>query len=113
MIRRQTFIAPTGSNTVDTGVLEGEYGEPLLSVFWKRLHSQLAEAVGLDSIELGMNCLDVEESADGVLLKFEGGESVKAKCVLAADGIHSCESHAQEGFMLFPQTIFPATQKKY
>lgn len=27
-------------------VFEGKFGEPLLSVFWKTLHAQLAEAVG-------------------------------------------------------------------
>lgn len=92
MIRRQVFTTPEASSTVDTSVLEGDYGEPLLSVFWKRLHSQLAEAVGGSDIELGMNCQDVEELPDGVLLRFEGGATVKAKCVLAADGIHSCKS---------------------
>jgi 2-polyprenyl-6-methoxyphenol hydroxylase-like FAD-dependent oxidoreductase len=32
---------------------------------------------------------DVEEQADGVLLRFEDGSTVKARCVLAADGVHS------------------------
>jgi hypothetical protein len=56
VIRRQTFTTPNASSTDDLGGLEEQFGQPLLSVFWKRLHSQLAEAVGPELIQLGVNC---------------------------------------------------------
>ena len=89
VIRRQTFQTPEGSTTVDTAGFERKHGQPLLSVFWKTLHSQLADAVGLEMIEMGCNCCDIVEEDDGVLIHFEDGRAVKAQCVLAADGIHS------------------------
>jgi len=88
-IGRQIFTSTEGTTTMDTSRFEEEHGQPLLSVFWKTLHSQLAEAVGQEVIEMGCNCCDVVEEEDGVLICFEDGRSIRAQCVIAADGIHS------------------------
>jgi 2-polyprenyl-6-methoxyphenol hydroxylase-like FAD-dependent oxidoreductase len=88
----------------------GKYGEPLLSVFWQTLHAQLADAVGRGEIGMGKKCVEVvmlPEEGEGeggtdththtdtkgkggrVRVCFEDGTSVRAQCVLAADGVHS------------------------
>ena len=88
--------------TEDTGVFVDKYGEPLLSVFWQTLHAQLADAVGREEIGMGKKCVEVvmlsEEEGGGkgegggrVRVCFEDGTSVRAQCVLAADGVHSGE----------------------
>jgi len=71
-------------------------------VFWKTLHTQLAQAVQEGRKEgpivMGKACVDVvrleeeeEEEGEGgrVMLTFDDGSRVKAQCVLAADGVHS------------------------
>ena len=79
-------------------------------MFWKTLHTQLAEAVGVEGgggggrgkIVMGRACVDVspvlpEEGGGGgggggrVRLTFDDGSTVRAQCVLAADGVHSSE----------------------
>ncbi|KAM3567813.1 hypothetical protein VYU27_010048, partial [Nannochloropsis oceanica] len=115
VIRKQTFETPAQSVTEDTGIFESKYKEPLLSVFWQTLHTQLAQAVlegrreggregggGDPVVVMGKACVDVvalgeeeegEEEAGGeggrVLLMFDDGSRVKAQCILAADGVHS------------------------
>ena len=91
VIERQTFDTPEKSETVDTLSFGKANGQPLMSVFWQRLHSQLAAEVGKENIILGKNCIDIKEMDDGnsVSLVFEDGETLETKFVLACDGIHS------------------------
>jgi len=105
------------------GIFESKYKEPLLSVFWQTLHTQLAQAVleggreggregggGDPVVVMGKACVDVvalgeegegEEEVGGeggrVLLMFDDGSRVKAQCVLAADGVHSGREGGREG----------------
>ncbi|EWM21201.1 salicylate 1-monooxygenase, partial [Nannochloropsis gaditana] len=115
VIRKQTFNTPARNVTEDTGTFSSLYGEPLLSVFWKHLHGQLARAVreggkeggkeggGDDrgSILMGKACVDVVPFPEGgreggrVQLLFADGSTVRAQCVLAADGVHSGRGEAE------------------
>ena len=91
IIGRQTFDTPEKSETVDTLAFCEANGQPLMSVFWQRLHSQLAAEVGKENIILGKNCIDIKETqgSESVTLSFEDGETLETKFVLACDGIHS------------------------
>lgn len=64
------------------------YAWPQLSIHRADLHQVLAAAVG-DALVLGAKCAALEQDAEGVILRFENGASVRADAAIGCDGIHS------------------------
>ncbi len=77
----------------DLGVIsEQRYGSPYIFIHRGDLHRRLADAVRAykpDAIRLGARCIGLEQSADAVLLRSEGGQSVRGRLLIGADGAHS------------------------
>lgn len=53
------------------------------------LHQLLLSLVPPGSIHTGAECVDVENSRDGAVLRLAGGREIEADVVIGADGIHS------------------------
>lgn len=68
------------------------YGYPYLTIHRNDLHQALAAGIGRidpDAIKLGARCIDVEQDADGVELRFADGRRARADVAIGADGVHS------------------------
>jgi salicylate hydroxylase len=68
------------------------YGFPYITIHRGDLHGVIAQAVLAakpGAIHLNRRCIALEETADGVALRFESGDPVTAKLVIGADGVHS------------------------
>lgn len=71
---------------------EERYGSPFLAVHRADLQNVLVEAVRAakpDAIQLSSRCVSVTPETDAVTLGFADGSSVRARCVVGADGVHS------------------------
>jgi salicylate hydroxylase len=76
----------------DLGALSVErYGFPYYTVYRPDLLAVLADGVRRekpDAIHLGVPCTGLEQDADGVTLKLEGG-AARGDVLIGADGVHS------------------------
>lgn len=77
----------------DLGVVSEErYGAPYIFIHRGDLHRVLAEAVRAlkpDAIRQGACCVGLEQTADAVVLRLEGGASARGALLIGADGVHS------------------------
>src|SRR5271170_1959402 len=67
------------------------YGSPYITVHRGDLHNVLARSLlqaKPDAIRLNRKCVGLAQNADDVELRFEAGETVTAKLVVGADGLH-------------------------
>lgn len=68
------------------------YGAPYLTIHRNDLHTVLADAVRAirpDAIRLASRCVDVEQGAGGVTLRFAAGPAERYDLAVGADGVHS------------------------
>lgn len=68
------------------------YGFPYVTIHRNDLHQALAAGIrriAPDCIKLGMRCIGVDQSANGVALNFANGINLKADIAVGADGVHS------------------------
>lgn len=65
------------------------FGAPYYTMHRADLHSALLSLLPADTVRLGMRCVAVEQTGDGVLLHFAGGSTQRCDVVAGADGIHS------------------------
>lgn len=77
-----THVAPI--LTVDSAGWNGMYG-----VHRADLLAGLADALPADRIHTGHRCVGFEQDADGAVVTFDNGATVRSDGVIAADGIHS------------------------
>jgi len=80
-------------NWFDLGaVTQQRYGTPHVMLHRGDLHGLLADAVRVlkpDAVKLGKRCVAISDMPDHTGVRFEDGETVRAACVIGADGIHS------------------------
>lgn len=65
------------------------FGAPYYTFHRADLHRSLHDLVPDEMIELNRKCAGVEDSPDGVTVRFTDGGTVTADLVIGADGIHS------------------------
>ncbi len=68
---------------------EQAYGAPYLLAHRGDLHAALASAVPPEVVRLNHRLTGIDQTAEGVRLSFENGQSATADAVIAADGVHS------------------------
>jgi len=98
---------------------EQRYGAPYLLMHRGDLHALLASVVPAERIHRGKQLVDLEQSPDGVGLRFKDGTSVRADAVIASDGVHSLvreklfgpEKPTYSGRVAY-RTTFPASRLK-
>lgn len=73
----------------DMDECESLYGEAAWLVHRADLLDALLAAVDKDSLHLGHQCTNIEQSSSGVTVTFANGASAKGEILVAADGIHS------------------------
>jgi len=73
------------------------YGYPHIQIHRGHLHEILAEAVGREQMRLGARAVGIAEEADGVAIRTEAGETIRAAAAVGADGIHSVVREALFG----------------
>ena len=77
---------------------EDKYGAPYLLAHRGDLHAALASAVPDEIVRLNHRLTGIEQKADGaVRLIFEGGTTIDADAVVAADGVNSVAQEALFG----------------
>ena len=73
---------------------EDKYGAPYLLAHRGDLHAALASAVPDEIVRLNHRLTGIEQKADGaVRLIFDGGATIDADAVVAADGVNSVHWH--------------------
>ena len=68
------------------------YGFPYITIHRGDLHGVIAQALlqaKPGAIHLNRKCVGLAQTPDGVELRFENGEPVRASIVVGADGVHS------------------------
>jgi salicylate hydroxylase len=77
----------------DLGVVSEErYGAPYIFMHRGDLHRILADAVRArapDAIRQGARCVGLEQRADSVVLRLDGGATARGRLLIGADGVHS------------------------
>ncbi|HET7889181.1 MAG TPA: FAD-dependent monooxygenase [Bradyrhizobium sp.] len=68
---------------------EAKFGAPYLLAHRGDLHAALAGIVPDECIRLSHKLVGLDETPDGVRLRFANGASVSADAVIGADGVHS------------------------
>lgn len=68
---------------------EARFGLPLIAIRWSSLQQLLLAELPNDVIQMGRHVLDAREDAEGILLRFETGESEPFDLAVATDGVHS------------------------
>ncbi len=76
-------------NHVDLRPLIAQVGQRPYPVSRTDLQQMLLEAVGVDTVQLGMKCVAVEEDESGATAIFEDGHRATGDLIVGADGIHS------------------------
>ena len=97
---------------------EDKYGAPYLLAHRGDLHAALASAVPDEIVRLNHRLTGIEQKADGaVRLIFEGGTTIDADAVVAADGVNSVAQEALFGAStpnftgrIAYRTVFPASR---
>ena len=68
---------------------ERKFGAPYLLAHRGDLHAALASAVPGDSVRLNHKLAGLDETGDGIRLRFANGATATADAVVGADGVHS------------------------
>ncbi len=97
---------------------EDKYGAPYLLAHRGDLHAALASAVPDEIVRLNHRLTGLEQKADGaVRLAFDGGATVEADAVVAADGVNSVAQEVLFGTSapnfagrIAYRTVFPASR---
>ena len=97
---------------------EDKYGAPYLLAHRGDLHAALASAVPDEIVRLNHRLTGLDQKADGaVRLTFDGGVTVEADAVIAADGVNSVAQEALFGASapnftgrIAYRTVFPASR---
>ena len=97
---------------------EDKYGAPYLLAHRGDLHAALASAVPDEIVRLNHRLTGIEQKADGaVRLIFDGGATIDADAVVAADGVNSVAQEALFGAStpnftgrIAYRTVFPASR---
>jgi 2-polyprenyl-6-methoxyphenol hydroxylase-like FAD-dependent oxidoreductase len=82
---------------LDPGRLEARFGAPLMMFHRAELHRVLHRAAGGDAVRLGAECAGVEQEADAVTVRLQGGCSERGDLAVGADGIRSTVRAAVAG----------------
>lgn len=65
------------------------FGAPFWGIHRASLQRTLSETLGVERLHLGRCLTGVSDRADGVVLTFRDGRTVRARTVVGADGVHS------------------------
>ena len=76
-------------NHVDLELLTRQVGQHSYPIARTDLQRILLEAVGKDTVHLGMRYAAIEETDSGVTIQFENGHQATGDVLVGADGIHS------------------------
>jgi 6-hydroxynicotinate 3-monooxygenase len=94
---------------------EQAYGAPYLLAHRGDLHAALASAVPDEIVKLDHRLTGIDQTADGVRITFDNGNTVTADAAIAADGVHSVVKAALFGDdepnftgRIAYRTVFPA-----
>lgn len=68
--------------------LQARFGELSVMIHRAELHDLLRNALQQE-IQLGMECVTVEEEAQGVTVHFRNGQMARGDLLIGADGLHS------------------------
>jgi salicylate hydroxylase len=71
------------------GAMQEKFGARYHMAHRADLHKLLLSLVPQESIHTGAECVGIENSKDGAVLRLAGGREIEADIVLGADGIHS------------------------
>jgi salicylate hydroxylase len=71
------------------GVMEEKYGASYHTVHRADLHGLLASLLPEESVHTGCECVSVENTGNGAVLRLADGQEIEADVLLGADGIHS------------------------
>jgi salicylate hydroxylase len=80
---KMLYQAPLGDEAA------ARYGAPMYNIHRADLVQILFDAVPRDSIRLGARCVGVSQDADGVEVRLQSGETLRADALIGCDGIHS------------------------
>ncbi|MEZ4623133.1 MAG: FAD-dependent monooxygenase [Caldilineaceae bacterium] len=78
--------------------LAAQFGELSIMVHRAELHDLLRRRVGQE-IRLGMDCIAVQQDAEGITATFRNGEEIRGDLLIGADGIRSvvrAQLHGQQ-----------------
>ena len=79
------------------------FGFPFMGIHRAALHQALLQRLPPDAVKTGMKCKGFTASKSGVSVHFENGETLHAKLLIGADGIHS----------IIRKQLFPQTKLRY
>jgi 2-polyprenyl-6-methoxyphenol hydroxylase-like FAD-dependent oxidoreductase len=79
---------------IDSTMVTERLGEPAIVALRPVLHGALLEAVGEEALVLGRRATGCTASEAGATVHFEGGENVRARIVVGADGVGSAIRNA-------------------
>lgn len=91
-VERMIFRTSAGKRLVDIPIAElaaAGGARPPLVVQRPQLLSMLADAVGDESLELGVSMTGFEQDADGVTVSLDDGRELRGSALVAADGARS------------------------
>jgi 2-polyprenyl-6-methoxyphenol hydroxylase-like FAD-dependent oxidoreductase len=72
-----------------TPEVEAEYGGGFIGLLRWGLYQRMIAALPAGMLQLGHDCVGLDDHGDGVTLRFAGGETAEADVVVGADGIGS------------------------
>src|SRR4051794_26501527 len=78
-----------GLAQVAFGGAEAQFGAPLLVLHRAALQAALCRALDPGVLELGRECVDVEQDAEEAIVTFSDGHSERADFAIGADGLES------------------------
>ena len=87
-IVRKNIAGDTVSSSPTTQLRE-KYGQTIVTIWWWHLQQILASKLPDNSIHLNCQCIDFEQSEQGIIIHFEGGKTARADLLIGADGIQS------------------------
>ena len=80
---RMLYKAPLGDEAA------GRYGAPMYNIHRADLVQILFDAVPAEAKRLGARCTAVSQDSDGVEVRLQTGETLRADALVGCDGIHS------------------------
>lgn len=88
-LNRDAYSGDTTNEYPLGDAIEARYGAPFLALHRADLHAALADAVPAPSVRLGHKLARIEQETHAVHLAFADGSHLRARAVIAADGVHS------------------------
>jgi 2-polyprenyl-6-methoxyphenol hydroxylase-like FAD-dependent oxidoreductase len=88
-LNRDAYTGDTTNEYPLGQAVEDRYGAPFLALHRADLHAALASIVPAESLRLNHKLVSVDQDESGVDLAFANGEKLRARAVIAADGVHS------------------------